>query len=85
MSTYDSNHEGSLTVHECGHYVQVIEAELAPHFVVDGLHTDMCRRCFRNLINDWIDERWRFWTPEEWEKMVVWQKAVADIEEELED
>ena len=68
-------------VHECGHTVEVIEDGIAPHFIVDvrrgpGLHMDTCPRCFRNLINDWMDEPWRFWTPEERAKLLLWEETI---------
>jgi hypothetical protein len=41
-----------------------------------GLHMDTCPRCFRNLINDWMDEPWRFWTPQEQAKMLLWEEEI---------
>lgn len=77
-----SKHErqGKLAIHECGHRVQVIEGELAPHFIVDGLHMDMCPTCFRNLINDWMDEPWRFWSLDEWAGLRIWRSVINDID-----
>lgn len=79
-------------VHECGHTVEVIDDGVAPHFIVDvrggpGLHMDMCPGCYRNLINDWMDEPWRFWSPEEQVKLLLWEEAIDKMgegEEELE-
>lgn len=73
-------------VHECGHVVDVIDDGVAPHFMVDvqqgpGLHMDMCPDCYRNLINDWMDEPWRFWTPEERAKLLVWEEMIELLEE----
>lgn len=72
--------KGKPAVHECGHLVRVIEDELAPHFIVDGLHMDMCPSCFRNLINDWMDEPWRFWSLDAWVKLRTWRSVVDGID-----
>lgn len=69
-------------VHECGLPLTAINDGTAPHFIADGLHMELCPRCYRNLINDWMDESWRFWTPEAWEKLSLWRNAIDHISEE---
>jgi len=86
----DEEQKKKRMVHECGHVVEVIDDGMAPHFIVDvqrgpGLHMDTCPRCFRNLINDWMDEPWRFWTPEERAKLLLWEETIEMLGEGAEE
>jgi hypothetical protein len=79
------NEKKKRMVHECGHVVDIIDDGIAPHFIVDvrsgpGLHMDTCPRCFRNLINDWMDEPWRFWTAKERANLLLWEEAIEAID-----
>jgi hypothetical protein len=72
----------AFVIHECGHKVEVIDDGIAPHFIVDDLHLELCPTCFRSLINDWMDEPWRFWTREAWDALEIWRLAIDGTEEE---
>lgn len=73
--------QSKTMVHECGRRVEVFEDGLAPRFVVGLVPRDLCPRCSRPLLNDWLEERWRFWTTREWVKLSTWRNAIRGLGE----
>lgn len=68
-------------VHECGRRVEVEvrKGDSMPRFIVGLLQRELCPRCSRNLIHDWLDEPWRFWTTREWVKLSTWRNVIRGL------
>ncbi|MDT8305195.1 MAG: hypothetical protein RRC07_04615 [Anaerolineae bacterium] len=73
--------QSKTMVHQCGRRVEVelIPSDPLPRFIVGLLQREICPRCSRNLVNDWLDEPWRFWTTRAWVKLSTWRNAIRGL------
>ncbi len=71
--------QSKTMVHECGRRVEVFEDGPTPRFLIGLVPRDLCPRCQRRLLSDWLDEPWRFWTTREWVKLSTWRNAIRAL------